>query len=353
MLKKALSIILFLILFCGVLPVSANNNSAYVPYKVNLWVDNQLVEDNVGYLTQHGNTLVPLQIVEMLGGSFHWAPEEQRITIQSQNRRLTMYIGNYQCANGARVEKMPTQPTIYQNTVMIPLRYTTEKLGAMVFWREQNTYISTTGEMPIYQEEEKQIPEENVQNPLKQVLKTKIVVLDPGHGGSDPGAVAGKIKEKDLNLQVSKILKEILVEAGVKVYMTRTEDEYVGLYTRAGIANNLKADLFVSIHHNASTNTGAQGVMTLYYPTTGKQAMNGQNLAGIVQKHLVEELKAKDWGIIPRPKLVVTRETRMPAVLAELGFMTNKAELNKLVTYEFQKQAAQALFNSIIEALQQ
>lgn len=182
----------------------------------------------------------------------------------------------------------------------------------------------------------------------------KTVVLDPGHGGSDPGAVAGKVKEKDLNLQVAKILKGMLEETGITVYMTRSEDTYVGLYTRADIANNLKADLFISIHHNASSDSAAKGLMTLYYPTSSStQKMNGQKLAQIIQKNLVKELKTKDWGIIPRPNLVVTRETKMPAIIAELGFMTNKTELERLVTYQFQNQAAKALHAGIMEALAQ
>ena len=96
------------------------------------------------------------------------------------------------------------------------------------------------------------------------LLTNKIIIVDPGHGGSDPGAVAGNIKEKDLNLQVAKILTDMLKEAGANVYMTRKDDRYVGLYTRAAIANNLNADLFISIHHNASSNSAAKGVMTLF-----------------------------------------------------------------------------------------
>jgi N-acetylmuramoyl-L-alanine amidase len=138
------------------------------------------------------------------------------------------------------------------------------------------------------------------------------VVIDPGHGGSNPGAVYGNVNEKDLNLKVSKILKDKLTASGVTVYMTRTDDRDVGLYTRAEIANKLNADLFISIHHNASPNTSAQGIMTLYYPTANDKVFNGKKLAQIVQKHLVNSLKTRDWGIIPRPNLVVIRQTRMP-----------------------------------------
>jgi len=93
--------------------------------------------------------------------------------------------------------------------------------------------------------------------------------------------------------------------------------------------------------------------MTLYYPTADDSIFNGRKLAQIVQKHLVNTLKTRDWGIIPRPNLVVIRQTRMPAVIAELGYMTNKSELQRLVTDDFQEKAAQALHSAVMEALQQ
>jgi N-acetylmuramoyl-L-alanine amidase len=361
-LKKIIIAFLIFILFCGVLSVSANANSEYIPYNIELWVDNQKVETDTGYLVQNGHMLVPAQVIEMTGVSVGWEPDEWKIRITRDERTLTMYIANYQCANGAKVERMPAQPTLLQDTVMIPLRYVTEAFGAMVFWNgsANQVIVSTTGDIQLpwlqeqeNQRDEQQNPESRQPDEKNEYLKNKIVVLDPGHGGKDPGAVAGKIQEKDLNLQVSEILKELLVDAGITVYMTRSDDRFVDLYGRAAFANRLKANLFVSIHHNASPDTGAQGVMTLYYPTSKEKSMTGKKFAQIVQRNMVEDLKARDWGIIPRPNLVVTRETSMPAVIAELGFMTSSQELKKLVTYEFQKKAAESLYRSIIEALHQ
>jgi len=359
-LKKVVASFVFLILLFGVLEVSANEKSDYYPCNTSLLIDNQQVVTDSKFLMQNYCMLVPLHTVEFLGATYEWNPDEWKIRIQTESRKLTMYLANYNCANDAKVEKMPAQPTLYNDNVMIPLRYVAEALGATVAWsgKTDSVFVSTTGEIPedfygTNEEEETVAEEEPVEkDETVEVLRNRIIVLDPGHGGSDPGAVAGNIKEKDLNLQVAKILNVMLQKAGAAVYMTRTEDKYVGLYTRADIANNLNADLFVSIHHNASPNSGAKGVMTLYYPTAKKTKMNGQKFAEIVQKNLVNDLNAKDWGIIPRPNLVVTRETKMPAVLAELGFMTNKSELERMVTYEFQYQAAKSLFNSIIEALQ-
>lgn len=348
-LKKVVTSFAFLILFFGVLKVSAQDKSEYYSCNTSLWIDNQLIKTENGFLTQNYSLLVPLDTVEFLGATYEWEPEIWRIRIRSEGRNLTMYISNYNCANGTNVEKMPAQPTIHNGTIMIPIRYVVEALGAKIAWngKKDSVFVSTKGQIPeeFYDNEEK---DETV-----EALKNRIIILDPGHGGSDPGAVAWGIEEKTLNLQVAKILKEMLQKAGATVYMTRSEDVFVGLYQRADIANNLKADLFVSIHHNASTNSGAKGVMTLYYPTSKDTRMNGQKFAQIVQKNLVNDLNARDWGIIPRPNLVVTRETKMPAVLAELGFMTNKSELERLVTSDFQYKAAESLLKSIIEALRQ
>jgi len=347
-LKKVVASVVFLVILFGVLKVSAQGKSDYYPCNTGLWINNHRVETDGKFIMQNYSMLVPLQTVKLLGASYEWDPENWKIRIQTESRKLTMYLANYNCANGAKLEKMPAQPVLHNGTVMVPLRYVAEALGATVAWngRSDSVFVSTTGEIP------KEFFETEPKDAGTGILKNRIIVLDPGHGGSDPGAVAWNVKEKDLNLQVARILKEMLEKAGATVYMTRNDDRYVGLYTRADIANNLNADLFVSIHHNASSNSGAKGVMTLYYPSsknTGR--MNGQKFAEIVQRNLVNDLNTKDWGIIPRLNLVVTRETKMPAVLAELGFMTNKSELEKLVTYEFQYQAAKSLFKSITEAL--
>jgi len=175
------------------------------------------------------------------------------------------------------------------------------------------------------------------------LLINKIIVVDPGHGGSDPGAVYSNVNEKDLNLDIALRLKQLLEESGARVLMTRESDIYVNLYTRADIANRVGADLFVSIHNNASTNASTSGTMTLYYPSPEKKV-----LAKILQKAVVETLGLPDLGISERPNLVVTRETKMPSALVEVAFMSNQKDLALLQTEEFRQRAAEGIYKGIL-----
>ena len=131
--------------------------------------------------------------------------------------------------------------------------------------------------------------------------------------------------------------------------MTREDDSYVGLYERAYIANDMNATLFVSIHNNAYYSK-YKGTETLYYPSSGS-GFNSKRFAQIVQAELISALGTNNRGIVERPNLVVLKATKMPAVLAEIGFMTNEEELARLKTEEFRQKAAQALCDAILAAL--
>lgn len=181
----------------------------------------------------------------------------------------------------------------------------------------------------------------------------KLVVIDPGHGGFETGSVNGDTYEKKINLDIALRLTKLLKSKNIKTYITRQDDSYVGLYERAYIANDLNAKLFVSIHNNGSeTSKSIKGTETLYFPNGSKNnGFSGQDFAKIIQNNLVKKLGTVDRGIIERPNLAVIRATKMPAVLAEVGYMTNNNEFNKLSTPEFRQKAAQALCDSIVSAL--
>lgn len=179
--------------------------------------------------------------------------------------------------------------------------------------------------------------------PEKTDLKGFTIAVDAGHGGSDPGASGNGITEKDYTLAVSKKLQKELENRGAKVIMTRKNDTYVALDERAKIANNAKADIFVSVHLNSFSAASADGTETYYH----KNSKEGKKLAEEIQKELVKALDTKDRGakIPPGGGFAVLNRTSMPAVLAELGFLTNKEDAKILKAK--QSEAAKAISKGI------
>lgn len=180
----------------------------------------------------------------------------------------------------------------------------------------------------------------------------KLVVIDPGHGGFESGAVSGSILEKNLNLDISLKLNSILKKNGVKTYIIREDDSYVGIAERAFIANDLNATLFLCVHNNSTGSSTSNGTMTLYYPDPRPGwSLTGQQFANIIQGKLISSLKTKNLSIIKRPDLGVLRLTTMPAALAEVAFMSNKTDRNNLLSDAFRQKAAQALADAVMDAL--
>ena len=178
------------------------------------------------------------------------------------------------------------------------------------------------------------------------------VVVDPGHGGERPGAVYPNaegvdIIERDLTLAISLKLRDRLEEAGYNVVMTRETDIDVDLYERAEIANAVNADLFVSVHCNASgTVPTYQGIYTYYFPGSGR----GEKLARTIQPPLCAITGAIDRGV-SKANFVVLRETEMCAVLVETGFMSNVEELTRLCDPAYQEKVAWGIAEGVIQYL--
>ncbi|HPD01126.1 MAG TPA: N-acetylmuramoyl-L-alanine amidase [Acetivibrio sp.] len=185
--------------------------------------------------------------------------------------------------------------------------------------------------------------------------KEVIVVIDPGHGGEDLGAYNGNLLEKDINLDISLMLGEILDELGINVVYTRETDVFIDLIPRSDIANELDATLFISVHSNAMEDyPDYKGTETLYCPPPQNPRytkMDGKKLAKIVQRELVKALGTADNGIIERPNLSVLRRTKMPAIIAEIAYLSNPSDRAKLADASFRKKAAKALADAVVKAL--
>ncbi|GGA23667.1 N-acetylmuramoyl-L-alanine amidase family protein [Paenibacillus physcomitrellae] len=174
----------------------------------------------------------------------------------------------------------------------------------------------------------------------------KLVVIDAGHGGSDPGAISvnGR-KEKDFNLAVVlKVEKLLKNEPNIDYVLTRSGDTYPTLSDRTNLANKLKADAFVSVHGNSGPSS-ASGVET-YYTRSG----SSQTFANIMHKYLVKATGLPDRKV-RQESLHVTRETTMPAVLLECGFLSNKGDEAKMYSAAFQQKVAEGIVAGIKEFL--
>ena len=173
-------------------------------------------------------------------------------------------------------------------------------------------------------------------------LLGKKIVLDPGHGGSDPGAVRDKVYEKDINLDVAQRLNTLLLAAGASVVMTRAGDQTVDLQSRTDLANRSGAEAFVSIHCNSSFDVFPGGTESFYF----NLAPYSQELAVLVHTYLVRAIGLLDRKVRSRD-LFVIRNTTIPAVLVEVAFLSNDYEFRKLGEADFRQKAAEGIFKGL------
>ena len=209
-------------------------------------------------------------------------------------------------------------------------------------------------------------------------LSVKTIVIDPGHGGKDPGAVSQARQEKQIVLSLSKTLRDILVKKGYNARLTRETDVFLPLRKRTQFATNQKADLFVSIHTNASISNKAAGIETYYLALASDESARitamrenagaeynmkeldalvgrilkesksteSRRLAELIQAQLTSGKQVRNRGVKHAP-FVVLIGTKVPAVLVEVGFISNPTEGKKLTTKAYQRQLATSIAKGI------
>jgi N-acetylmuramoyl-L-alanine amidase len=177
---------------------------------------------------------------------------------------------------------------------------------------------------------------------LAPASAVRTVVIDAGHGGHDRGGgPRQKVPEKPYTLDVALRLQKVLSAAGYRTVMTRSGDYFVGLGGRCAIANKQKDAIFVSIHFNSAPREGADGIETYYY--TSRSA----KLAAAVHREVVRTARTEDRRVRKRGFYVI-RNTRIPAILCELGFLTNRAEAKKISgSAAYRQQLAEAVARGI------
>jgi N-acetylmuramoyl-L-alanine amidase len=210
--------------------------------------------------------------------------------------------------------------------------------------------LGTTPPLPPIQG---QLPDPNNPRPpvpqpsTRPIPRGRVVVLiDPGHGGKDPGAIGiGGVREKDIILPISQRIAEVLQQNGVQVVMTRNSDYFVSLPGRVQMAERVGADVFVSIHAN-SAGAGrpeVSGLETYYYD-------NGLSLARVVHNNILQSVNVRDRGV-RRARFYVLRKSSMPSILVEAGYLTGRDDVAKLRNAAYQRQMADAIARGILQYL--
>lgn len=202
---------------------------------------------------------------------------------------------------------------------------------------------------------------------IKKPIPFEMVVVDPGHGGHDPGAKGRKGLEKDYNLDLSIRLAHALQKLGFKVVMTRQDDRFLTLGQRVAIANSYKRAIFISIHHNSGERS-AMGVETFALPpqgttSTGAEdegagwtaAMNGNvrdaeniALATAVHAHVIHDLAPLDRGV-KRARFHVLSGITIPAILYEGGFLTNSNDAARIHDAAYRQRTAETIANAVMK----
>jgi N-acetylmuramoyl-L-alanine amidase len=360
---KLFAFLMLLILFVQPALVQAGQGDFNIKQSnIGLYVEGFKIDPETSPLSIDGRILYPARTAfSKMGGFLFWYPDTMSMKMLKGSTIIEMRIGSTEAKINGNPTVMDVPPLFVDGVVMVPVRFVAEAFSNDVHW-DFDRKLVYVGKIPDLEK----IPVENRDNTLNtskgepDISKSGTdasrseynryrVIIDAGHGGKDTGAKANGLVEKTLNLDIALRVEKTLKEKGVNVYMTRRTDVYPDLYYRASMANSLNANLFLSIHNNAG-HSSYSGIMTLYCPTS-KSGFTGKNFAMIVQNELVKKLKGRNIGISSRPELVVLRKTKMPAVIAEVGFLTNSSDSKKLATEAYRQDAAEALANAVLQAL--
>lgn len=319
------------------------------------------IRDNLPTYSINGVTYLPLvTLCERKGIDWKYDTFSKAVVLTKAEHRINLMVGQAAIIVDGSMEHLKHKVDYYQGTIVVPYKFKEQVID--VLFRNQG----------------------NVTNSC--LLKIKRIVIDAGHGGYDPGAIGKSgVKEKYINLDIAKRLAKLLKEEGVEVVMTRSSDNFISLERRVEIANHAKAQLFVSIHSNANRTRSLNG-LEVYYVSSGggdprKALINSENALSGLDKNSYTYLSKNLKGILAdmistysraesielakticntadtdlNTKIIgtkaagffVLRGARMPAVLIEVGFVSNREEERLLNSTYYREQIAQAIAHSI------
>lgn len=296
-------------------------------------------------------TLVPLRVIaEVFGCEVKWE-ENGIVTVISNGEEISLKIDSKYLIIGNQAKRMDTPPILKNSTTMVPIKFLEDYIDAKIEWYADSGIVNI-----VIENSEILARAENVSRSYEKRSKypravNKVVVIDAGHGGEEPGAIYGGIKEKNINLKIAKYVEDELNKNGVRVYMTRTSDVTTSLASRTTLANSVNADLFVSVHNNAIEKTSIKGTEVLY-PTSNivKNGITAYSLSQKLQSVISNEAGTYNKGVINRNNLYVLNHTKMPAVIVEVAYMTNYSDLQKLKSEAFLEKAGRAIAKGVLES---
>ncbi len=320
----------------------------YTAEPMTVTVNDKGIEMPLAPILFNDRALVPVrEVFEAMGAEVSYKDngKTKKVTVENDDVEIVITINSSTAYVNDAKKTIPDKltPKLINKVdedakTMVPIRFLSENLGMKVL------YDNDTRNIAIY------TPDYKV---------STLVVLDAGHGGADSGAV-GKLNkdtedektvlEKNLTISVTKKVYKILKDNGIDVILTRDKDVKPELSERADFANKSGAGIFVSIHINSVDKPEPYGIETYYCTTNNSQysGISSKDLAKDIQKNLIDDLDGKNRGV-KTANFYVIRETEMPAVLIELGFISNEEELKKMCDEEYQDKAAQAIADGIIK----
>lgn len=385
-------------------------NKNYSVVKAGVKIDGKTLKcDYVPYIKE-GRTFVPIrEITEELGANVNWNGKNNSVDISLDDKKIKLQIGSNvvfvdnekKVLDKNQIPDLATYSSPKGSKTMVPLRFISETLGYDVDWDNENREVKVesvkTSSLDLtyddvekisksqksanyFQSNEERKETANIENKLNKdklddiyesvgidlrdiVVDKKIndklkvdgrvkIVIDPGHGGKDSGAIAVDKKsfEKDFTLEVAtRLYDKLQSENNIDVLITRTRDEYIALLDRAGLSNDNNAHLFLSIHFNSADSSRPDGIEVLYASEKNIKIKDTvqKHFAKELQKALIKSTGATDRGIKNRPALIVLNKTKTVAALVELGFLSNYDELEKAKDSEYIDKLVDGLYNGI------
>lgn len=318
-------------------------------YAVDVKVNFSTINLPTDAIINNSRTLVPLRVLaEIFGAQVDWE-ETGKVTIKYNTDKIVVNIGSDIITINNKSEKLDTKIIEKEDYTMVPLKFFSDYLNIEVEWYGNTGIVNM-----VIEDEEivKRAEEVSRSYSRESIYKGYRVVIDAGHGGKETGANYGGIAEKTINLSIAKKVRDILKKYDVNVYMTRTNDVTTSLASRTTLANSVSADLYISIHSNAIANSAIKGTEILYKSSgLAKDGVTNKILAENLSKTVSKYAGTYERGLINRTNLYVLNKTTMPAALVEVGYMTNRSDLNNLKSESFREKAAEGIAEGILDTL--